>query len=182
MSPERYGCLDFKVSGKLVWYLIDPIFNNTYLLQVEVQPAALEYVREKFAPPSDPVFELVPPIFAHYASSAYAEIGSPDINSENIWMVYREIVERLTKIAEAGEDENYIDSVDQWEISENLQDRNTVFYPLIAGQELSGHQHEDGSIYLGGVNGGQGLGRLHTNRALGYPAIYLHQTLIQMPN
>ena len=39
-------------------------------------------------------------------------------------MVYRELVLRLTEIAEAGEREDYIDSVDQWEISENLQDQN----------------------------------------------------------
>ena len=119
-------------------------------------------MREKFAPPTDPVFELVPPIFAQYAGSVYAQIGSPDINSENIWMVYRELILRLTEIAEAGEDENYIDSVEQWEISENLQDRNVesqVVYPLIACRELPSCQHEDGSIYLGGVNGGQGLGK-----------------------
>ena len=39
-------------------------------------------------------------------------------------MVYHEIILQLTEIVEAGEDGNYIDSVDQWEISENLQDRN----------------------------------------------------------
>lgn len=126
------------------------------------------------------VFGLVPPIFAHYAGSAYAEIGSPDINSENIWMVYRELVQRLTEIAEAGEDENYVDSVDQWEISEILHDQNTVIYPFIAGQELPSHQHEDGSIYLGRVNGVQGLGSHTNHHALGYSAIYLHKSLIQM--
>ena len=44
-----------------------------YILQVEV-PAALHYVHEKFAPPTDPVFELIPPIFAHYAGLPYEEI------------------------------------------------------------------------------------------------------------
>ncbi|KDR80468.1 hypothetical protein GALMADRAFT_136943 [Galerina marginata CBS 339.88] len=69
-SPDRYGCLDFKV---------------------KVQPEAFQYVREKFAPSSDPVFELVPPIFAQYAGEAYMQIGKPALNSANIWHVYREV-------------------------------------------------------------------------------------------
>ena len=80
----------------------------------------LEYVHEKFAPLMDPVFELVPPIFVQYTGSAYAKIGSPDIKSENIWIIYCELVLQLTKIAEAGEDKNYLDSMDWWEILENL--------------------------------------------------------------
>ena len=66
-------------------------------------------------------------------------------------MVYCELILQLTEIVEAGEDENYIDSVDQWQISENLQDGNIepqVVYPLITSQELPRCQYKDGSIYL----------------------------------
>ena len=61
-----------------------------------------------------------------YAGSIYVQIawGSPDINSDNILMVYHKLILQLTEIVEAGEDKNYIDSEDQWEISENLQDGN----------------------------------------------------------
>ncbi|EDQ99277.1 uncharacterized protein LACBIDRAFT_316760 [Laccaria bicolor S238N-H82] len=133
-SPERYGCLDFKV---------------------KVEPEAFEYVREKFAPPSDPVFELVPPIFAEYAGQAYAKIGSPELNSVNIWPVYCEIVLSLQDITtnRAGSCQDYINSVDEWQVAESLQEiEPETPYPLIDGRALFG-----GDEYLGGVNEGWGL-------------------------
>ncbi|KAF8169351.1 hypothetical protein BJ912DRAFT_1025640 [Pholiota molesta] len=126
-SPERYGCLDFKV-------IIDP--------------EAIAFVREKFAPPSDPVFELVPPLFAQYAGQAYAQMGRPAL----------EITMRR-----ANEDEDYIDTVDQWQVTEFLHNQDEEYelpYPLTNGRELFGgfeNPREDGSVYLGGVNGGRGL-------------------------
>jgi hypothetical protein len=58
----------------------------------------------------------------------------------------------------------YIDAVDEWQVSESLQDQNgergSVPYPLIEGRELFGaNEQDDGSVYLGGVNEGRGLGR-----------------------
>ncbi|KDR84567.1 hypothetical protein GALMADRAFT_48606, partial [Galerina marginata CBS 339.88] len=60
----------------------------TAAIQVKVQPEALEYVREQFAPPTDPVFELVPEKFAHYIGKLYKQMGSPKIYSDNVWSVY----------------------------------------------------------------------------------------------
>ena len=58
----------------------------------------------------------------------------------------------------------YIDAVDEWQVSESLQDQNgergSVPYPFIEGRELFGaNEQDDGSVYLGGVNEGRGLGR-----------------------
>ncbi|EDR03932.1 uncharacterized protein LACBIDRAFT_331089 [Laccaria bicolor S238N-H82] len=65
--------------------------QNCLDFKVKVEPEAFEYVREKFAPPSNPVFMLGPSIFAAYAGQAYTKIGSSELNSVNIWPVYCEI-------------------------------------------------------------------------------------------
>jgi hypothetical protein len=54
--------------------------------------------------------------------------------------------------------------VDGWQVSESLQDQDgeheSVSYLLIEGCKLfRGNEQDDGSLYFGGVNKGQGLGR-----------------------
>jgi hypothetical protein len=93
-------------------------------------------------------------------------MGRPALDSQNIWQVYRYIVERLQEITmrRANEDEDYIDTVDQWQVTEFLHNQDEEYelpYPLTNGRELFGgfeNPREDGSVYLGGVNGGRGLG------------------------
>lgn len=135
-------------------------------MKVKVQPEAFQYVREKFAPSSDPVFELVPPIFAQYAGEVYTQIGRPELNPANIWQVYLKMVQMLLNITNAsGADSSQecIDAVDEWQVTESLQDPNREPdspYPLIEGRELfGGIKQDDGFLYLGGVNEGRGLGR-----------------------
>ena len=135
------------------------------ILKVKVQREAIDHVREKFAPPDDPVFELVPPAFAHQAGRVYEALGSPAVNEENIWQIYRQMVDRLAEISthQLHGDEEYLDELEQFEISAQLDDEENPpnFYPLVEGRGLDGgldHPMEDGSIYLGGVNGGRGLG------------------------
>ena len=130
-----------------------------------MEPEAFQYVREKFTPPSDPVFELVPPAFAQCAGQVYEEIGSPQLNPANIWEVYREMVQMLHDITSANgtnANQDCIDAVDEWQVTDTLQDLNQepdVPYPLIEGRELlGGIEQDDGSLYLGGVNEGRGLG------------------------
>ena len=97
----------------------------------------------------------------------YAGIGSPQLNAANIWDVYCRILQNLHGITtsnSADADQDYIDAVDEWKFSEDLQDQNgehdSVPYPLIEGHELfRGNEQDDGSLYLGGVNEGWGLGR-----------------------
>ena len=119
------------------------------------------------APPSsDPVFELVPPVFAQYAEEAYTQIGRPELNPANIWQVYLkmiQILDNITNTSGINSSKECIDAVDEWQVAESLQDPNGVtdsLYPLMEGRELfGGIEQDDGSLYLGGVNDGQGLGR-----------------------
>jgi hypothetical protein len=105
----------------------------------------------------------VPPVFSEYAGRAYAQIGSPELNSANIWEVYRQIVQSLQDITtnRASSSQHYINSVDEWQVAESLQDRDVepeAPYPLIDGRALFG-----GDEYLGGVNEGRGLGKRTTS-------------------
>lgn len=146
------------------------------LFKVKVQPEAIQYIWEKFAPADDPVFKLVPPVFTHHVGQVYAEIGSPQLKAGNIWQVYHDMVECLEHIATCGPnmDDDYIDSLDCFEVLSHLEDQDMeaeadAFYPLIEGRELQGgidHPRKDGSIYLGGVNGGKGLGMLYKSLKL----------------
>jgi hypothetical protein len=59
--------------------------------------------------------------------------------------------------------QGFIDAVDEWQVTESLQNLNeeepNIPYPLIEGRELlGGIEQDDGSLYLGGVNEGRGLG------------------------
>jgi hypothetical protein len=123
-------------------------------------------VEQLYAPPDDPVFELVPATFAHYTQKIYDNMGSPAVTGETIWDIYRGLVQRLEELdseATTTDYADYLDCIDQWEVNENLMDGADAEppYPLIDGQDLRGgyeNPHEDGSVYLGGVNGGDGLG------------------------
>ena len=81
----------------------------------------------------------------------------------------------ITNSHGADSNQECIDAVDEWKVTESLQDVNeglNVPYPLIEGRELfGGIEQEDGSLYLGGVNDGWGLG---TSRS---PIIYLFVNL-----
>ena len=50
----------------------------------------------KYAPPNDPVFQLVPPDFEAYVTSCFKALGEPEVNFETFWDVYcrlRDLVE-----------------------------------------------------------------------------------------
>ncbi|KIM38531.1 hypothetical protein M413DRAFT_20009 [Hebeloma cylindrosporum] len=137
-SPERFGALDFKIT---------------------VEPEAIQYVRELFAPPSDPTFELVPAAFALYADMFYKGLGSPEISWDTAWDIYQDMLFQFEQM-DAIED-----IVEEWETQVNLMDEDPPAMPLIEGQrDLLGGEDvidEDGSYYMGGVNNGQGLDAGH---------------------
>ena len=62
----------------------------------------------------------------------------------------------------ANTNQDCINAVDEWQVTESLQDLSgepDIPYPLIEGRDLlGGFEQDDGSLYLGGVNEGQGLG------------------------
>ena len=118
-----------------------------------------------YAPPDDPVFELVPATFAHYVQMIYDDMGSPTVTGDNIWDIYRGLVQRLEDLQAAMDYAEYLDCIEQWEVNTNLMEGmdsdEEPPYPLVDGQDLRGgyeNPREDGTVYLGGVNGGDGLG------------------------
>ena len=125
-------------------------------------------MRQLYAPPDDPVFELVPPIFAGHAHALCEAMGHPDVTSKNVWDIYRGILQGLETIQHASEEEaqEYTDCLEQWEVQASLleggdQDGEVVPYSLIEGRDLFGgidNPDVNGDYYLGGVNNGQGLG------------------------
>ena len=93
-------------------------------------------VRNNFAPSDDPVFELVSPEFSQYATILYPSMGSPVINSENVWDIYCELHYRFEHLDDDAvnfieEFQFYLDILDA---QDNLDD--VVVPPL--GRELYG--------------------------------------------
>ena len=137
-------------------------------MQVQVEQEALDHVRQLYAPPDDPVFELVPPIFAAHADALYEDMGRPEVTSKNVWEIYRGILQDLEAVQHASEREaeEYAECLEQWEVQASLlegddENDHVIPYSLIGGQQLLGgmdHPDADGNFYLGGVNNGRGLG------------------------
>ncbi|KZS96715.1 hypothetical protein SISNIDRAFT_393871, partial [Sistotremastrum niveocremeum HHB9708] len=66
-NPERYGS------------------NNLHL---PVTEEAIDEVRNLYAPPQHPVFQLVEPSYGRLLTDCYEEIGSPEMNLRTCWDVY----------------------------------------------------------------------------------------------
>ncbi|KAG6825196.1 hypothetical protein H0H92_004418 [Tricholoma furcatifolium] len=132
-NPEDFGILDFKI---------------------HVEKAAIDYVRSLYAPQDHPVFQLVPPTFAIYATQLYQAMGAPDISRDNVWEVYLVLLDgfhELEDIPEAYHIDWYrvaiTDEPEPLELVGGLRE-------LANGQD---HVDEDGNYYMGGVNNGVGL-------------------------
>jgi len=137
--------------------MLHPFTILIYIPQIQVEQAAIDHVRQEFAPPDNPVFQLVPPEFGEYAGILFESMGSPDINSENIWEIYRELVYRFEHLDDA------VDFIEQLHVYLDLLDDegNVADMEPPAGMELHGGMENpgpDGSYYMGGVNNGLGLG------------------------
>ena len=55
----------------------------------------LDEIEALYAPPSDTVFELVPPAFHDHVASLYSEIGEPAVNVDSFWPVYCNLLGKL---------------------------------------------------------------------------------------
>ena len=120
-------------------------------------------MEQLYAPPDDPVFDLVLATFAHYTQIIYDNMGSPAVTGENVWDIYHGLVQGLEELQTVIDYADYLDCIDQLEVNEELMEEadEDPPYPLIDGQDLRGgyeNPHEDGTVYLGGVNSGDGLG------------------------
>lgn len=136
-----------------------------------VDPEIIEHVRRLYAPPDDPVFELVPPEFDYHTNMIYVDVGSPSIAWDNIRDIYSTMIKRLEEIYFGGQDplyDEYKESVDLSEVQHLLDEEvgsgengPQPVYNFIPGRDLAGgtdHVDANGPLYLGGVNGGLGLG------------------------
>ncbi|KAK7015784.1 hypothetical protein R3P38DRAFT_3570418 [Favolaschia claudopus] len=140
-APEDYGVLDFKI---------------------KVDPAAVSYVRNLYAPPDHEVFELVPKDFAELANHFYEEIGSPAISRSNVWEVYNQLLGRFEHLDNLHRIPADIDDCWGYALTIAREDHADDIAllpnltPLANGLDAV---REDGSLifYLGGVNNGLGL-------------------------
>ncbi|KAI0741878.1 hypothetical protein C8Q80DRAFT_1109776 [Daedaleopsis nitida] len=71
-TPRKYGLQDFKVG---------------------VPPELFNAVEQEWAPPTHPVFELVPPAFASRISAFYLDMQSPAVTGDNFWEIYLRLLE-----------------------------------------------------------------------------------------
>jgi hypothetical protein len=129
--------------------------------KVAVQPEGIEFVRQKYCPPNDPVFDLVPPDFGELASRFYVNMGSPLITRDNVWNVYLELLRQFRDLDDVPFPVEWRDaaSLGRQQEAPPAEDFDTDLFPnlqLLAGGVDA--PRDDGSIYYGGVNGGLGPG------------------------
>lgn len=76
--------------------------------QIWVDQQYIDEVREKYAPPGHPVFDLVPPAFAEEAAQFYGPQGKPVIDRDNVWEVYHELLAHFESL-QLGEENQMLE-------------------------------------------------------------------------
>jgi hypothetical protein len=94
-KPELYGTSDFKVRSAMELVFCT---NPLQLSQVLVSPELFDDMEQKWAPPSDPVFELVPSQFGQEAAAHYDTFRSPPVNSDSFWTVYSQLLHAFRNV------------------------------------------------------------------------------------
>lgn len=123
-----------------------------------MDPKAIDHVRTLYAPPSDPTFELVPATFASMAQEFYVALGSPPVTSDNVWDVYLGIRTQFYQLEGIPDkfQQEWDSNLTMARLESDARDANEAIELLPDLRELAG-----GKDYMGGVNGGLGLGRCH---------------------
>lgn len=98
------------------------------LFQIPMPPEHIEQVRQRFAPPDDPVFELVPPMFDHHANILFESMGRPVINENNVWDVYNDLLHRFIHFEEV------VQYIEEW--TKQLTAMDSANEPLIQGAQV----------------------------------------------
>lgn len=69
-------------------YFAQPVSNAR---QIIAPGDMLDTAEEKWAPPNDPVFQLVPLDFESYVVRCFEELGELTVELESFWDVYRQL-------------------------------------------------------------------------------------------
>lgn len=122
-----------------------------------MEQPAVDYVHQLYAPPDDPVFQLVPPTFENFISVLYMSMDSPVVTRQTVWDIYRELHHRFSHLDEA------LVMLPEWEAAAG---QSAQFSDSDAGcevellQGLKDLEDQRGpDAYMGGVNNGRGLGQ-----------------------
>ncbi|KAF8164948.1 hypothetical protein B0H34DRAFT_779969 [Crassisporium funariophilum] len=122
-------------------------FNGSKNFMVVISPELFDEVEKEWAPPDDPVFQLVPPNFGEQALALYASIGSPLVSSLTFWAVYSDLLDAFLALphdpgfaaallmADQGEEHDVPIMAGLWE----LQHSDNVVGPY-------------GYVYMGGLD------------------------------
>jgi hypothetical protein len=95
----------------------------------------LDEAETRWAPPDDPVFQLVPPAFLKHVSSAYQTLQQPDVSFETFWDIFLE----LRDLVEVNAMPNQVSTEVQDHASfEENEDRTRPIFPNL-GQFNIGH-------------------------------------------
>ena len=110
----------------------------TPISQITVPDALIEEAKHHWAPPTDPIFDLVPPDSEQHISSSYAQIGSPTVGFHSFWEVYNalrdvvdsEILSRHT--VDTPEEEDGREGADGNPAARTIQDEGEQIIRLFA--------------------------------------------------
>ena len=83
MHPSTANSYDFKV-----WLRSMLLHRSFNLCQIVVPKDMLDAAEEEWAPPNDPVFQLIPPDFESHVTRCYEALGEPVVNFDTFWDVY----------------------------------------------------------------------------------------------
>jgi hypothetical protein len=114
-------------------------------MQIGIEQCAIDHVRGLYINASHPVFDLVPPTLGSYFASRYERLGHPAITRDSVWAVYLEMLDAMQR------DDDLPAAIRPMDDEEEL--------PLLADHaDLPFEEDGTGFYYMGGVDGGRGLG------------------------
>ncbi|KAH8984640.1 hypothetical protein EDB86DRAFT_2833457 [Lactarius hatsudake] len=68
--------------------------------KISIPSEVLDKIEKKYAPPDDPIFELIPHTFVIHANVVWTAMGSPQLEFDNAWEIYLNICDALRGIAQ----------------------------------------------------------------------------------
>ncbi|KAK7036943.1 hypothetical protein R3P38DRAFT_3311626 [Favolaschia claudopus] len=79
--------------------LLNPEQYGTHNYRIEVTPEKFDEMEAKWAPPDDPVFQLVPPLFKSQVERLQLQLGTPEVTGDNLWDVYSQLLTAFESMA-----------------------------------------------------------------------------------